>query len=316
MSDLKLFFFGPPRIESDGEALQIDTRKTLALVAYLAVTGEAHTRDSLATLLWPGPEPHRARSILRRNLSIMRKALEDDWLVVSRESIGIDPNAGVWLDVDHFRALLMTASTHGHPDGVLCEDCLSEMAEAVELYRGDFLEGYSLRDSPNFDDWQLFETESLRQELATALEMLARGHTARDEHEAAIPYARRWVALDPWHEPAHQHLMQLYARDGQRTATLRQYHQCVRVLEREMGLPLLQFALTLLWDQQAARTLTHDGCEAIGRVQGALARHTDEVYDALSLADQTAAQRIFLQLVRPVKGCHQALGLDETPTPR
>lgn len=111
------------------------------------------------------------------------------------------------------------------------------MAEAVALYRGDFLEGFTLPDSPNFDDWQLFEAESLRQELALALERLAREHGARDEHQAAIPYARRWVTLDPWHEPAHQCLMQLYARDGQRAAALRQYQECVRILDRELGLP-------------------------------------------------------------------------------
>lgn len=75
MAHLKIFLLGSPRLERDGEPLDIDTRKILALVAYLAFTGEAHSREALATLLWPESEPRRARSTLRRNLSVLNKAL-------------------------------------------------------------------------------------------------------------------------------------------------------------------------------------------------------------------------------------------------
>jgi DNA-binding SARP family transcriptional activator len=98
---------------------------------------------------------------------------------------------------------------HGHPESESCPDCLEALAEAVELYRGDFLEGFSLRDSASFDDWQFFQTEGLRQELAQALERLVRGYSAQGTYERAIPYGRRWVALDPLHEPAQRELMQL-----------------------------------------------------------------------------------------------------------
>ncbi|MBN2390703.1 MAG: AAA family ATPase [Anaerolineae bacterium] len=64
-----------------------------------------------------------------------------------------------------------------------------------------------------------------------------RGHSAQRAYESAIPYARRWLALDPLHEPVHRCLMQLYAQTGQRAAALHQYHECVRVLEAELGLP-------------------------------------------------------------------------------
>jgi hypothetical protein len=97
--------------------------------------------------------------------------------------------------------------------------------------------GFSLRDSANFDDWQSFEAESLRQELASALSRLVRAHTSRNQHPAAIPYARRWVALDPLDESAHRHLMEVYAGAGQQAAALRQYQECVRVLDRQLGLP-------------------------------------------------------------------------------
>ncbi len=237
VSSLKMFLLGSPRLERDGEPLEIDARKSVALLAYLVVTEQSHTRDALATLLWPESELGRGRAILRRNLSVLRKTLAGEWLTVSRDTIGIDPDADVCLDVKRFRHLLQTWKAHGHSLDDVCPDCLTDLGQSVQLYKGDFLEGFTLRDSINFDDWQFFEAESLRQELASALARLVRGHSAQGQHEVAIPYARRWVALDPLHESAHRHLMEVYAGAGQHAAALRQYQDCVRVLDRELGLP-------------------------------------------------------------------------------
>jgi DNA-binding SARP family transcriptional activator len=252
MSSLKLYLLGRPRLERDGVPLELDRHKNVALVAYLAVTGECHTREALITLLWPELEPSRARAGLRRNLSRLRKALGDRWLVVDREMVGLtpcaDPSTGqrgelvepsdqaLWLDVDQFRHLLQAWQEHGHPEAEVCPQCLTALAQAAELYRGDFLEGFTLRDSSTFDEFQFFQTEGLRRELASALERLVHGHTAQGAFEAAIRYARRWLALDPLHEPVHRHLMQLYAWSGQRAAALRQYSECEGVLREELGL--------------------------------------------------------------------------------
>jgi predicted ATPase/DNA-binding SARP family transcriptional activator len=241
MSAVRLCLLGPPRLERDGKPVELDTRKTVALVAYLVMTGErpggeTHTREALATLLWPEVPPQRARANLRRSLSVLRKGIGGECLVADRETIGTHPDAGIWLDVAHFRHLLDSPQTHGHPESESCPECLQALAEAVDLYRGDFLEGFSLRDSATFDDWQFFQTEGLRQELAQALERLVHVYSAQGAYEQAIPYARRWVALDPLHEPAHRQLMQLYALAGQRAAALRQYAECARILEAELGL--------------------------------------------------------------------------------
>jgi predicted ATPase/DNA-binding SARP family transcriptional activator len=236
MPSLKLFLLGPLRLERDGMPVKLDTRKNVALVAYLAVTGESHSREALITLLWPELEPSRARANLRRNLSVLKKALNREWLVVDRESVGTDPDADFWLDVDQFRALLTTPQEHTHPEGNACPTCLDALAEAVELYRGDFMAGFGLRDSAAFDEWQFFKTEGLRQELAAALERLVRAYSRLGRFGKAIPHARRWVTLDPLHEPAQRWLMQLYAQTGQRAAALRQYQECVRILQAEVGL--------------------------------------------------------------------------------
>jgi predicted ATPase len=144
---------------------------------------------------------------------------------------------GIWLDVAEFRDRLIECRSHGHPAQEVCPACISSLTAAVALYRDDFLAGFTLPDSPAFDEWQFFQTEGLRRELAGALECLARGHSARGEVETGIPYARRWVALDPLHEAAQRCLMRLYARSGQRAAALRQYAACERILGEELSAP-------------------------------------------------------------------------------
>ena len=192
MSTVRLCLLGPPRLERDGKPVELDTRKAVALVAYLVMTGQSpggqtHTREALATLLWPEMEPQRARANLRRSLSVLKKGIGGECLVVDRQTIGTHPEAGIWLDVADFHRLLDSPRVHGHPESDSCPDCLEALAEAVELYRGDFLEGFSLRDSVNFDDWQFFQTEGLRQELAQALERLVHGHSAQGTYKRAIP---------------------------------------------------------------------------------------------------------------------------------
>ena len=248
MPQLALYLLGSPRIERNGAPVRVVRRKSLALLAYLAMTGETHTRDALATLLSPEQDQSQARAGLRYALATLKKALGDGWLEVDRERIGLHPEVvpslansqpapelQLWLDVAEFRAKLAQCRTHGHPEGQVCSDCLAPLAEAAELYRGDFLAGFTLRDSPSFDEWQFFQTEGLRRELLGALARLAQGHADRGEFELAIAHARRWTALDPLHEPAHRQVMRLYAQSGQRAAALRQYETCRRVLGAELG---------------------------------------------------------------------------------
>jgi DNA-binding SARP family transcriptional activator len=237
MSRLTLFLLGPPRIECGGAPVQIPRRKAVALIAYLALTRRSHSRDALATLFWPEGDQSQARADLRRTLSTLKKSLGEGRLDVDREAVGLSPDVEVWLDIDEFQELLAWCRTHGHPPGQVCPACLSSLAKAVALYRDDFLAGFTLRDSPGFDDWQFFQTQGLRAELASALERLARGHSAQGEFEPAVAYARRWVTLDPLHESAHRCLMRLHAWSGQRAAALRQYTECEKILQEELGVP-------------------------------------------------------------------------------
>lgn len=245
---LNLYLFGAPRLERDGKPVAMDTRKALALMAYLAITHQSHSRDALATLLYPDADQSRARASLRRTLSALNAALEDNTLDIDRETIALAPRAKLRVDVIEFQCALDECKTHQHPGSEICNECNESLTRAADLYRDDFLAGFTLRDSSNFDDWQFFTAEHLRRQFANILEKLVRWHSANQAYEPAIGYARRWLALDPLHEPAHRQLMELYAQSNQRAAALRQYQECARVLEQELGVaPLAE--TTRLYEQ-------------------------------------------------------------------
>ena len=236
-SGIEIRLFGAPEIRVDGRYVEFDTRKAVALLAYLATTGQAHQRDAIAVMLWPDYDQSRARAALRRTLSTLRKGLEDRALLVDRSTIGLDAEA-VTTDVVAFRDLLAQVESHEHGTGP-CAWCADLLRQAVQLVRGDFLAGFTLRDAGGFDEWHFFESESLRRALARALNDLAAWSLETDEPGEAVEHARRWVALDPLHEPAHQLLMRGFAAAGDRAAVARQYREVVRVLDEELGVPPL-----------------------------------------------------------------------------
>ncbi|HEX2234973.1 MAG TPA: tetratricopeptide repeat protein [Actinomycetota bacterium] len=239
---LVVTLFGPPRAERDGRPIEVDTRKAVALLAYLALSDGSHRRDRLAGLLWPEYDETHARAALRRTLSVLNKALGGSWLAIDRTTVGLE-RARLWLDVAEFRDLRERPALHGHERGDLCAGCVEALRRAAALQRDDFLAGFALRDSPEFDDWQSWQTETLRRELASVLDDLVRAHGAGGRLEEAIRVARRRLLLDPLSEPTHRELMRLFAWSGERGAALAQYRDCVSILDRELGVaPLAETA--------------------------------------------------------------------------
>jgi DNA-binding SARP family transcriptional activator len=240
MNQLRVALLGPPRVEVGGGPLRVDTRKAVALLAYLACSGRRHGRDQLAALLWPEADDAHARAALRRTLSALNHALGDAGRV-GGDRAGLELVApGMDLDVRRFRELVAACDAHGHGPERACAACAGPLVGAVALHRGDFLAGFALRDAPEFEDWQLAEADTLRREQAGALQRLVDAHAVQGRWQAAIGGAERWLALDPLHEPAHRQLMRLYAWSGQRGAAMRQYRACVRVLDQELGVPPLE----------------------------------------------------------------------------
>jgi predicted ATPase/DNA-binding SARP family transcriptional activator/Tfp pilus assembly protein PilF len=198
------------------------SNKAQALLSYLAVTGRPHFRPALAGLLWGEMPETSALMNLRQALANLRRLVEP-YLLITRQTVAFNRDSDYWLDVEAFQE---KAGKHTNIRG-LCE--------AVELYSGDFLEGFYVRDAPAFEEWALVQRERLRTSALQALHVLVTHHTARREYPLALEYATRLLSLAPWQEEARRQMMLLLARSGQRSAALSQYETCRRILAEELG---------------------------------------------------------------------------------
>jgi DNA-binding SARP family transcriptional activator len=169
MSEYHLYLLGEVHLEENGAPVAVDTRKALALAAYLVLNGRHLSRDALTAFLWPESDQSSGRGALRRTLSALRKALGEFGLEADRETVYL---SGLWVDVIEFRRHLAQVQAHHSTGEAVCASCLEHLENAVSLYRGSFMEGFSLRDSLAFDEWQFQEAEQLRRELGEALILL------------------------------------------------------------------------------------------------------------------------------------------------
>ncbi|MGO9310450.1 MAG: tetratricopeptide repeat protein, partial [Spirochaetia bacterium] len=234
MAKVRLAFLGAPSIEVDGAPVHLDTRKAIALMAYLSVIGKPVSRDTLVTLLWSRYGRTEGHAALRRTLSALRNAVGREFIDAERETVCLRELPDIWIDLVRFRELLALSASHAHGQPAICRQCLPVLSEAAKLYRGQFLLGFTLKDSVDFDDWQFFTTEKYRLEAVQVLDRLALCSAAAGDFRSAIGCAHERLGLDRLDESAHVMLMRLFAWEGNRAAAKHQFDECKRLLEKEL----------------------------------------------------------------------------------
>jgi DNA-binding SARP family transcriptional activator len=227
MTQLRLQLLGDYQIHDDSDSLvTLSAKKSQALLAYLAVKpAQRVSRDKMANLLWSSTGPEQARQSLRQLLSTLRKELstispDQKILIEESDFLGVD-GAIVIADVAEFEVLLATGT----------EDAL---ARAVTLYRGEFLDGFSITEE-RFDQWVLGERDRLRRSALRAHTYLIDLQSKRDAVDDAISTAQSALRIDPIQEAMCRTLMRLYMQSGDLASALQQYDSCARTLKRELG---------------------------------------------------------------------------------
>lgn len=200
----------------------------MALLAYMVLeTKSPHSREKLAGFLWGENPEDRAKQSLRQSLYSIRHALgalESRYISLEGKVVAFNVLPDFWVDVMEFQRL---ASEGGND--------LEPMRAASELYRGLFLEGIEVFDSPAFDEWLFFHRETLEQQALRVLSRLSEYLLRASLYDEAISIARRMLSMDPLHEGAHRCLMSVFAALGNTDGLRHQYRQCVDILEREVG---------------------------------------------------------------------------------
>ncbi|MCB8967377.1 MAG: tetratricopeptide repeat protein [Ardenticatenaceae bacterium] len=228
---LRIRLFGGLFIELNGQPVTgIKTQKEALLLAYLALGQQPYTRETLATLLWDERDQARAMSNLRTLLSRLRKTV-GDYVQIERQTVAIQADK-VWVDVLAFSNALTIAR-----EDELGKAAIAELETAVSLAVGHFLAGVSITDSEGLQAWQMLVGEQLYEQVIAVRRQLAQHYLSNGRDMAkGIEHARAYVTLAPLHEEAHQLLMRLLVRDGQRNAALQQYQVCAAILAQELDI--------------------------------------------------------------------------------
>ncbi len=241
---LHILALGPPEVRLGEHLISFPTRKTLALLIYLAIEVGLQPRDSLASLLWPEASPKRSRASLRNTLSHLHAALgktsgelQTPYLYVTHQALGINPNAKIDFDLHTVEIAYGLAradrSNRKLPDGLVS---LPALQSATECIRSDFLVGFSLGDAPGFDDWAAIQREIWHRRLGLILDRLSEIQFARGEFAGATETASQWIALDALNEAAYRRKMRAHFAAGERGQALETYQVCHAVLTAELDI--------------------------------------------------------------------------------
>lgn len=232
MEILRIRLFGRFELELGDHVLPaIPTRTAKSLFCQLVLhRGEMIPRGELAARLWHELDERHARRELSSALARVRRVLDcagaaASFLRVDHDAVGFLPEAPYWLDVEAFEEACREV------DALLSREELpeeSELQPVLRLYRADLLDDLG-------EEWCAETRQRLRGEFVTLLERLAEHHVEQGEWEQALYFARRVLHHDPLREPAHRLVMRCHWAAGNRTAALRHFDACERLLREELG---------------------------------------------------------------------------------
>ncbi len=241
MPKLVLSFLGGFQVLFDQHPLtRFRSANNQGLLVYLACNRDKPiSRETLAALFWPEASEKVARHNLRQALYRMRKLLNSSgatYLLVNRKTVQFNAASDYVLDVEQFTTAVET----------------NNLAEAVNYYAGDLLQGFSCPSEP-FEEWLRSQREYLHQLALEAMLQVAEDSLQADDYATAVTMAQRQLVLEPWREPAYRQLMQAYALMGDRSNALAQFERCREQLWAEIGVEPAPETMQLYADIKSGR---------------------------------------------------------------
>ena len=220
-SQQKLFIslLGEFRIEQDGELISLPTRKAEALLAFLILNPEKHTREKLAAIFWGDSPDSSARGSLRKALTFLRKHIYPEIVITTKDTVQLNPDCPVDVDVRQFE---------DQAQWLLSAEAASPSQFSALVYTGNLLQDFD-------DDWVYPQRQYYRDQYIEALLRAIELARAQSEYQQAIDFAQNLLLVDPTIERAHQHIIFCYMTLGERTKALQQYGLCQIVLRDELG---------------------------------------------------------------------------------
>ena len=236
---LQLRLLGGFALDRDGEPCKLAYEKGRALLAYLAMEpARTHTRSSLASMFWPDLARDGALANLRQILHSLRQTLNEadpatPLLQVDRESVRLDAEAVLAVDAVQFSTT--PSPCPATPDPAHCTSCIAGMEALERLLGGEFMAGFELPDCPGFEEWLQVQREAMHLHALARLARLSDCHERMGACDKSLPFAQRFLELEPWNEEGLRRVMRLLALNGQRANALARHEAFCRTLKKDLG---------------------------------------------------------------------------------
>lgn len=223
---LRIRLLGAPAVTVEQRPISFRRRNAVAVLAYLTLSGAAVSRETLANLLAGESEQHLAFQVVRNAVAELREQL-GPFLVISRQTLALNPELPSWSDVAELERLL---AADGGADARITD-------QITALYSDELLAGFALRNAPAFGQWLEAERRRLRERVVYAWQGQLDSAIAADATEPALALAERIIGADPLAEATYRKAMQLLGRSGQRERALQLYERCRTSLAERLGVP-------------------------------------------------------------------------------
>ena len=236
MPQLEICLLGSLQLKQGGQKslAGFDSNKVRGLLAYLVVeANRPHRRRQLAALLWPELSETKALTNLRHGLSNLRQVIGDHsahppYLIITPQTIQFNQGSDTFVDVNEFERTCKLAQANPLD--------INSLHQAAELYRGPFLEGFSIPDSISFEEWLVVKRERLERFANWVFQSLADLYELAGDYGSAVDFAKHQVSLNPWREEVHQQIMRCLYYSGQRSAAISHYETCCSALKDDLGI--------------------------------------------------------------------------------
>ncbi len=210
---IKVVLLNTPMVHIDNEPVAFPFRKAEALFYYLAVEKHA-TRDELVNILWGDMDEENAKKNLRHAMYKLRKTFDMDIVISPQRSVVmLNNNILMDIDIDNF------------------------LENNLEVYKGEFLQGFNVKDSVEFDEWMMQKRAYFKNiyinRLHQRIELALKNN---DEFIKTEQYCRLLITEDPFDERAYRTLMKMYAREGSFSKVANIYSLLTEVLQKELGI--------------------------------------------------------------------------------
>ena len=215
---IEIHLLGTPRIQVDGKDVFFTYGKVQALIYYMVVKGVA-LRDEISGLLWPEKSEVSARKNLRNAIYEAKKLLGNDVFISPRNAVlQWNPTAHIYVDVHQFQR---------------------NPKQYMDVYKGEFLQGFYVKDADAYEEWYLGERSRLKSLYMNAVYALVDAGIADKNMACVERYIPVLLSYDPYNEERFSAILELMMSQGFTTLGKQLYHQlkCIYTDDLEESVP-------------------------------------------------------------------------------